>query len=96
MPGVSLQHSPPRSEVCRLRIPKNMHIQLSSQLIPFLGVVGTITLMSGPDTALVVRDVPRHDLRAGLATALGSRVGLIVWGLAAALGIFGLVTLSER
>jgi threonine/homoserine/homoserine lactone efflux protein len=51
--------------------------------------------MSGPDTALVVRDVPRHDLRAGLATALGSRVGLIVWGLAAALGIFGLVTLSE-
>jgi len=68
--------------------------QLPSQLIPFLGVVGVITLMPGPDTALVVRNVLRHDLKAGLATALGSCVGLLVWGVAAAVGISALFKLS--
>lgn len=68
--------------------------QLPAQIVPFLGVVAVITAAPGPDTALVVRNVIAGRLEDGIATAVGCTVGLIVWGIAAALGISALFVLS--
>jgi|SRR5579871_2040855 len=69
-------------------------IQLPSHLGSFLGVVGLLTITPGPDTVLVVRNVIAGKWDDGLATAFGSSVGLIVWGVASAFGISALFTLS--
>lgn len=64
------------------------------QLVPFLAVVAIITLTPGPDTALVVRNTVQRGARDGLLTAAGCATGLLVWGMAAALGIAVLLTES--
>ena len=62
----------------------------TTQLLPFLAVVGIITITPGPDTALVLRNTLTGGARAGLLTALGCSTGLLVWGTAAALGLAGI------
>jgi threonine/homoserine/homoserine lactone efflux protein len=57
------------------------------QLLPFLVVVAMITITPGPDTALVLRNTLRGGVRDGLMTAFGATVGLLVWGVASALGL---------
>jgi threonine/homoserine/homoserine lactone efflux protein len=65
------------------------------QHIPaFLGVVALISVTPGPDTALVVRNAVSRGRRGGLMTALGSASGLLVWGLAFAVGIGALLAAS--
>lgn len=64
------------------------------QLLPFLAVVAMITVTPGPDTALVVRNTLRGRLRDGVLTALGCSFGLLVWGVAAALGLATLMSTS--
>ena len=70
-------------------------IQLPSQMIPFLGTVLLITVIPGPDTALVVRNVIVGGRRCALATALGSTFGLLIWGGASALGIAAVFKVSD-
>ncbi|HUW66256.1 MAG TPA: LysE family translocator [Spirochaetia bacterium] len=65
-----------------------------STLIPYLGIVALITVTPGPDTALVVRNSIRRGRPAGLRTAAGCASGLIVWGVASALGISALIVTS--
>lgn len=63
-------------------------------LLAFAGVAAVIVVVPGPDMALVLRNGLRGGRRAALATALGVNAGLVVWALAAALGIAALLHAS--
>jgi threonine/homoserine/homoserine lactone efflux protein len=56
-------------------------------VIAFAGVAALIVVVPGPDMALVLRNGVSYGRRAAVATALGINAGLLVWALAAALGI---------
>jgi threonine/homoserine/homoserine lactone efflux protein len=56
-------------------------------VVGFAAVAALIVLVPGPDMALVLRNGVAHGRRAAVATALGVNAGLLVWALAAALGI---------
>jgi threonine/homoserine/homoserine lactone efflux protein len=64
-------------------------------IIAFVGVVGLIVVVPGPDMALVLRNGIGKGRRAAVETALGINAGLLVWALAAALGVAALVRASE-
>lgn len=54
-----------------------------------------LTITPGLDTALVLRTAAVEGGRAGMAAGIGVATGCLAWGLAAALGIGALLTLSE-
>jgi threonine/homoserine/homoserine lactone efflux protein len=60
----------------------------------FAAVAALIVVVPGPDMALVLRNGVAHGRGAAVATALGINVGLLVWALAAALGIAALLHAS--
>jgi threonine/homoserine/homoserine lactone efflux protein len=60
----------------------------------FAAVAALIVVVPGPDMALVLRNGMTHGRRAAVATALGINAGLLVWALAAALGIAALLHAS--
>jgi threonine/homoserine/homoserine lactone efflux protein len=64
-------------------------------VIAFVGVVGLIVVVPGPDMALVLRNGIGKGRRAAVETALGINAGLLVWAFAAALGVAALVRASE-
>ena len=63
-------------------------------LVAFAGVAAIIIVLPGPDMALVLRNGVVSGRRAALETALGINAGLLVWALAAALGIAALLNAS--
>ena len=63
-------------------------------VLAFVGVVAVIVVVPGPDMALVLRNGLAHGRRAAIQTALGINAGLLVWALAAALGIAALLSAS--
>lgn len=67
-----------------------MHIHLWS----FVGVAVLVIVLPGPDMALVTKNAVLHGRSAALGTALGVDVGLIVWTLAAALGVAAVIRSS--
>ncbi|HET7052069.1 MAG TPA: LysE family translocator [Solirubrobacteraceae bacterium] len=60
----------------------------------FLPVAAVLIIVPGPDTALVTKNALLHGRRAALGTALGVNLGLVVWTLAAALGLAAVVRAS--
>jgi threonine/homoserine/homoserine lactone efflux protein len=60
----------------------------------FLATVALITIVPGPDTALVIRNAVRDGRSAGLLTAIGCTIGLMVWALAASIGLATILALS--
>jgi threonine/homoserine/homoserine lactone efflux protein len=60
----------------------------------FLPVAALLTLTPGPATVLVVRSAARGGRREALATTLGNDVGVLVWGLAAAVGLAAIIAAS--
>lgn len=56
-------------------------------VLAFAGVAALIVVVPGPDMALVLRNGVADGRRAAVATALGINAGLLVWALAAALGV---------
>jgi LysE type translocator len=62
----------------------------------FAAVAALIVLVPGPDMALVLRNGVAHGRRAAVATALGVNAGLLVWALAAALGIAAVLHASSE
>jgi RhtB (resistance to homoserine/threonine) family protein len=60
----------------------------------FAVVAAVIVVVPGPDMALVLRNGVAYGRRAAVATALGISTGLLVWALAAALGIAALLHAS--
>lgn len=69
--------------------------RVTTSLIAFLVASLLLALFPGPGTALVLRQAVRGGRRAALATVAGMELGVLVWALAAALGISVLLTASE-
>jgi threonine/homoserine/homoserine lactone efflux protein len=67
-----------------------------TSLIPF--VVGSVlvTIVPGPDMALITRQVLAYGQRAARATVLGNVLGLVVWTTAVALGLAAVLLTSAR
>jgi threonine/homoserine/homoserine lactone efflux protein len=63
-------------------------------LVAFIGVVAVIVVLPGPDMALVLRNGLAHGRRAAVETAIGINAGLLVWAVAAALGVAALLHAS--
>jgi threonine/homoserine/homoserine lactone efflux protein len=68
---------------------------MTRSLLAFTVVAAVLTVTPGLDTALVVRTALAGGRRSGLVAALGICSGLLVWGLATALGVSLLVTASS-
>ena len=62
----------------------------------FAAVAALIVVVPGPDMALVLRNGVAHGRRAAVATALGVNAGLVVWALAAALGVAAVLQASSE
>ena len=62
--------------------------------IAFAGVAALIVVLPGPDMALVLQNGLAAGRRAAVETALGINAGLLVWAVAAALGIAALLHAS--
>jgi RhtB (resistance to homoserine/threonine) family protein len=63
-------------------------------LLAFAGVAAVIVVLPGPDMALVLRNGVASGRRAALETAVGINAGLLVWALAAAVGIAAILSAS--
>jgi threonine/homoserine/homoserine lactone efflux protein len=63
-------------------------------VLAFAAVAAVIVVVPGPDMALVLRNGVAYGRHAAVATALGISAGLLVWALAAALGIAALLHAS--
>jgi threonine/homoserine/homoserine lactone efflux protein len=63
-------------------------------VLAFAAVAAVIVVVPGPDMALVLRNGVACGRQAAVATALGICGGLLVWALAAALGIAALLHAS--
>jgi RhtB (resistance to homoserine/threonine) family protein len=64
-------------------------------LVPFLVVSVLLIVIPGPDTAVVTKNALLAGRRPGVATAVGVSIGLLVWTVAAALGIAALIKASD-
>jgi RhtB (resistance to homoserine/threonine) family protein len=69
-------------------------IRKMEHLVAFAGVAAVIIVLPGPDMALVLQNGLAHGRRAAVETAVGINAGLVVWALAAALGIAALLHAS--
>jgi threonine/homoserine/homoserine lactone efflux protein len=65
-------------------------------VVAFAAVAALIVVTPGPDMALVLRNGVANGRRAAVATALGINAGLLVWALAAALGIAAVLHASSE
>lgn len=63
-------------------------------LLAFAGVAAVVVVVPGPDMALVLRNGVASGRRAALETAVGINAGLLMWALAAALGVAAILHAS--
>ena len=63
-------------------------------VIAFVGVVAVIVVLPGPDMALVLQNGVARGRRAAVETAIGINAGLLVWAVAAALGVAAVLNAS--
>jgi len=66
-----------------------------SAVLTFVPAAALLVMAPGPDSLLVLRNASRGGRQAGFATAAGTVTGLLVWAVAAALGLAALVRASE-
>ena len=64
-------------------------------VLAFLAVSAIVVVTPGVDMALVTRNALLHGRPAAQATALGVNLGILVWTLAAALGLAALIAASS-
>jgi RhtB (resistance to homoserine/threonine) family protein len=57
----------------------------------FVGIAALVIVAPGPDTVVVTKNALLYGRRAALATSLGVNTGLLIWTLAAALGVAAVV-----
>ncbi len=67
---------------------------MDDRLIAFVGIAIAVVVIPGPDMALVARNVLRHGRRAGFATSAGICTGILVWAIAAGLGVSTILATS--
>ncbi|MFF0428540.1 LysE family translocator [Streptomyces sp. NPDC004520] len=68
---------------------------VTSAIASFAVVAGMLTIMPGLDTALVLRSAITLGRSRAFATALGILCGVLVWGVAAAVGASAVLTASR-
>ncbi|SFF75468.1 Threonine/homoserine/homoserine lactone efflux protein [Streptomyces mirabilis] len=66
-----------------------------SSVIAFAGAAFLIAMVPGPSTAVILRRAVMNGRRSGIATVLGNECGVLLWGLAAALGLSALLLASQ-
>jgi threonine/homoserine/homoserine lactone efflux protein len=66
------------------------------ELAAFVPVAALLTLAPGPATALVVRSAVRGGRRRALLTTIGNSLGVLAWGVFAAVGIAAVVATSAE
>jgi threonine/homoserine/homoserine lactone efflux protein len=66
-----------------------------ANVVAFAAVAAVIVVVPGPDMALVLKNGVARGRQAAVATALGINAGLVLWALAAALGIAALLHASS-
>ncbi|TYB41380.1 LysE family translocator [Actinomadura chibensis] len=64
-------------------------------LVAFAGAAVLIAMAPGPSTVVIMRVSVRSGRRAGLAAVLGNETGVLVWGVAAAVGLSALLAASR-
>ena len=69
-------------------------LAMLTALLPFCAVAVLFSLSPGPDTVLVVSRALAHGPRSALLTALGCASGLLVWGIASAVGVAAIFNAS--
>ena len=57
----------------------------------FVGIAALVIVAPGPDTVVVTKNALLHGRRAALGTSLGVNTGLLIWTVAAALGVAAVV-----
>ena len=67
---------------------------MPSELFSFCVVAMLFALSPGPDTVLVVSRALAHGRHSALRTALGCASGLLVWGIASAVGVAAIFNAS--
>jgi threonine/homoserine/homoserine lactone efflux protein len=70
-------------------------MNVAHALIAFALAAGLLTITPGLDTALVLRTAAVEGRRRGLLAGLGISCGVLVWGLAGAVGISALLAVSH-
>lgn len=68
---------------------------VASALWSFALLAGVLTIIPGPDSALILRSALVQSRKHAYATALGIAAGTFVWGAAAAVGAAALLAASE-
>jgi threonine/homoserine/homoserine lactone efflux protein len=66
------------------------------QLLAAAGVLALLTLVPGPDLAVVTRRAVADGRRGGIRAAAGVMSGLLIWGSLAVLGLTALLAASPR
>jgi threonine/homoserine/homoserine lactone efflux protein len=61
----------------------------------FLAISALLIVVPGPDMALVARNALRGGRRSGIATGVGVFSGLVVWTIAASVGLAAMLRASE-
>jgi RhtB (resistance to homoserine/threonine) family protein len=61
----------------------------------FVPIAAAVIITPGPDTLLVTKNAVLHGRAAALATSLGVNTGLLVWTIAAAVGVAAIVRESS-
>lgn len=69
-------------------------MSIGEAIAGFALVAALLTILPGPDSALVLRSALVQGRRAAIATALGINSGSLVWGAAAGVGAAALITAS--
>lgn len=68
---------------------------IAEALLGFALVAALLTILPGPDSALVLRSALVQGRSAAIATGLGINSGALVWGAAAGVGAAALIAASE-
>jgi threonine/homoserine/homoserine lactone efflux protein len=68
---------------------------MTSSLAAFVGAAFLIAMVPGPSTAVILRRSVMSGRAGGVATMLGNECGVLLWGLAAALGLSALLLASQ-
>ena len=66
-----------------------------SAILGFALVAGLLTIIPGIDTALILRAAVSQGSKSAFATVIGISLGVLVWGVAAAIGLSALLTASK-
>lgn len=68
---------------------------MTAAILGFAVVAGLMTLVPGIDTALVLRTAVTQGRARAFAAAAGISLGVLIWGIAAALGVSALLAASQ-